>query len=330
MSARQIWGLVRASIAAWGEDYASSMGAALSFYTVFSVTPVLLIAIAVAGLVFDTQAAQRAIASELSGLMGREAAAAVEALLQSAHSPSGGVISTTVGVVVLLIGASAVFGELQDALNRIWRAPVPRPPGLWRLVTERILSFGMILGVGFLLIVSLVVSAAIAAFSEWWGDAFSYQALVLEVINFVLSVGVITLAFALIYKLIPRVSVDWHDVWIGAAVTALLFTAGKSLIGFYLGKTGVASAFGAAGSLIVLLLWVYYSAQIFLLGAEFTWVYAHTFGSYRQRQQPAPPSAVPRRAPEAPEETPILVKPWSGNHAGGRRARQPPGAMPLS
>jgi membrane protein len=330
MSAKQIWGLVRASFAAWGEDYASSMGAALSFYTVFSVAPVLLIAIAVAGLVFDTHAAQRAVVSELTGLMGREAAAAVEALLQSARSPSGGVISTTVGVVVLLIGASAVFGELQDALNRIWRAPVPRPPGLWRLVTERLLSFGMILGVGFLLIVSLVVSAAIAAFGQWWGDAFSYQALVLEVINFVLSVGVITLAFALIYKLIPHVSVQWHDVWIGAAVTALLFTVGKSLIGFYLGKTGVASAFGAAGSLIVLLLWVYYSAQIFLLGAEFTWVYAHAFGSYRERPQPAPPSAVPRHAPAAPQETPILVKPWSGGLAAERRARRPPGATPLS
>ena len=330
MSAKQVWGLVRASFAAWGEDYASSMGAALSFYTVFSVAPVLLIAIAVAGLVFDTDAAQQAVASQLTGLMGREAAAAVEALLQSARSPSGGVISTTVGVVVLLIGASAVFGELQDALNRIWRAPVPRPPGLWRLVTERLLSFGMILGVGFLLIVSLVVSAAIAAFGQWWGYAFSYQALVLEVINFVLSVGVITLAFALIYKLIPRVSVQWHDVWIGAAVTALLFTVGKSLIGFYLGKTGVASAFGAAGSLIVLLLWVYYSAQIFLLGAEFTWVYAHAFGSYRERPQPAPPSAVPRQAPAAPKETPILVKPWSGGLATERRARRPPGATPLS
>jgi len=330
MSAKQIWGLVRASFAAWGEDYASSMGAALSFYTVFSVAPVLLIAIAAAGLVFDTHAAQRAVASELTGLMGREAAAAVEALLQSARSPSGGVISTTVGVVVLLIGASAVFGELQDALNRIWRAPVPRPPGLWRLVTERILSFGMILGVGFLLIVSLVVSAAIAAFGQWWGDAFSYQALVLEVINFVLSVGVITLAFALIYKLIPRVSVQWHDVWIGAAVTALLFTVGKSLIGFYLGKTGVASAFGAAGSLIVLLLWVYYSAQIFLLGAEFTWVYAHAFGSYRERPQPAAAAAVPRHASVAPQETPILVKPWSGGLAAERRAGRPPGATPLS
>ena len=328
MSVKQIWGLVRASVAAWGEDYASSMGAALSFYTVFSVAPVLLITIAVAGLVFDTHAAQRAIASELGGLMGRDAAAAVEALLQSAHSPSGGLISTAVGVVALLIGASAVFGELQDSLNRIWRAQVPRPPGLWRLVTERMLSFGMILGVGFLLIVSLVLSAAIAAFGEWWGSAFSYQAIVLEAINFVLSLGVITLAFALIYKLIPRVSVQWHDVWIGAAVTALLFTVGKSLIGFYLGKAGVASAFGAAGSLIVLLLWVYYSAQIFLLGAEFTWVYAHAFGSHRERPQPAPPAAVPRREPAAPQEMPILVKPWSGGPAIQGAGPRPPTVPP--
>jgi membrane protein len=329
LSARQIWRLVRATIAAWGEDYASSMGAALSFYTVFSVAPVLLIAIAVAGFVFDTDAAQRAVVSELTGLMGSEAAAAVDALLQSAHSPSGGLISTAVGVIALLIGASAVFGELQDALNRIWRAPVPRPPGLWRLVSERILSFGMILGVGFLLIVSLVMSAAIAALGEWWGAAFSYQAIFLEVINFVLSFGVITAAFALIYKLIPRVSVEWRDVWIGAGVTALLFTIGKSLIGIYIGRSGVASAFGAAGSLIVLLLWVYYSAQIFLLGAEFTWVYAHEFGSYRQRPQPAPAAAVPGRArAAATQETPILVKSWSEGLVSEQRARPPDASRP--
>ena len=331
VGAKQVWGLVRDSAAAWGEDYASSMGAALAFYTVFSVAPVLLIAIAVAGLVFDTHAAQQAVSLELAGLMGSEAAAAVEALLRSAQSPSGGLISTMIGVVALLIGASAVFGELQDALNRIWRAPVPRPPGLWRLVSERLLSFGMILGVGFLLIVSLVMSAAIAALGQWWGAAFSHQAILLEVINFVLSFGLVTAAFALIYKLIPHVSIQWRDVWIGAAVTALLFTAGKSLIGIYIGRSGVASAFGAAGSLIVLLLWVYYSAQIFLLGAEFTWVYAHAFGSYRQRPQPAPAEAVPGRAQAAAtQETPILVKPWSESIAPERRARQTPGAPPLS
>ncbi len=330
MSAKQIWRLVRASVAAWGEDYASSMGAALAFYTIFSIAPVLLIAIAVAGLVFDTHAAQQAVARELARLMGRDAAGAVEAILQSAQSPSGGLISTTIGVVALLIGASAVFGELQDALNRIWRAAVPRPPGLWRLIREKTLSFGMILGVGFLLMVSLVVSAAIAALSEWWGAAFGHQALLFEAINFLLSFAVITAAFALIYKLLPRVSVQWHDVWIGAAVTALLFTVGKSLIGIYLGRSGVTSAFGAAGSLIVLLLWVYYSAQIFLLGAEFTWVYAHEFGSYRQGMQPAPAAAVPSRPEGATQETPILVKPWSENLAAEQRAQRTPGAPPLS
>lgn len=326
MGAKQVWALLRGSVAAWGEDYASSMGAALAFYTVFSVAPVLLIAIAVAGLVFDTQAAQHAVTVELAGLMGSQAATAVEAILHSAQSPSGGLISTTIGVVMLLIGASAVFGELQDALNRIWRAPVPRAPGLLRLVRERILSFGMILGVGFLLIVSLVMSAALAALGEWWGAAFGDQALLLEVVNFLLSFGVITVAFALIYKLIPRVSVQWHDVWIGAAVTALLFTVGKSLIGIYLGRSAVTSAFGAAGSLIVLLLWVYYSAQIFLLGAEFTWVYAHEFGSHREGLQPA--AAVPTRPAAATRETPILVKPWSEDHAPERRARH--GAPPRS
>jgi membrane protein len=324
VNGRALWQLIHSSVNAWVEDYAQSMGAALSFYTVFSIAPVLLIAIAVAGLVFDTQAAQRAVASELTGLMGREGAAAVEALLKSAHSPKGSLISTLVGAVVLLIGASAVFGELQDALNRIWRAPMPRPPGLLRLIIERMLSFGMILGVGFLLIVSLVLSAAITAFGEWWGSAFAYQAFVLEAINFVLSFGLITMAFALIYKLIPRVSVQWRDVWIGSAVTALLFTLGKSLIGIYLGKAGVASAFGAAGSLIILLLWVYYSAQIFLLGAEFTWVYAHMFGSHRQRPEPAPAAAIPQRESPPAEETPILVQPWAEDFAAERQARPPP------
>jgi len=304
VNGKALWQLIRSSVNAWVADYAQSMGAALSFYTVFSIAPVLLIAIAVAGLVFDSRAAQHAVAAELTGLMGREGAAAIEALLKSAHSPSGSLISTVVGGIVLLIGASAVFGELQDALNRIWRAPMPRPPGLLRLIIERMLSFGMILGVGFLLIVSLVLSAAITAFGEWWGSAFAYQAVVLEAVNFALSLGLITVAFALIYKLIPRVSVQWRDVWIGSAVTALLFTLGKSLI--------------------VLLLWVYYSAQIFLLGAEFTWVYANTFGSHRQRSQPAPPPAVPQRESPPAEETPILVQPWAGDFAAERQARPPP------
>jgi membrane protein len=313
------WQLVRTSVSAWSEDYASSMGAALAFYTVFSVAPILLIAIAVAGLVFDTAAAQHAVAAELQALLGSGAAAAVQALLESAHSPSGGWISTAIGIVTLLIGASAVFGELQDALNRIWRAPLPRPPGLLRLVRDRLLSFGMILGVGFLLIVSLVLSAAITALGQRWGAALGHQALLLEAADFGLSFGLITLSFALIYKYVPRVAIEWRDVWIGAAVTALLFTVGKSLIGAYLGRSGIASAFGAAGSLIVLLLWVYYSAQIFLFGAEFTWAFAHAYGSRRGRAQVAPATTIPRRATAASaQEAPILVKPWSNDRVTRR------------
>jgi membrane protein len=316
---KQSWQLVRTSVVAWSDDYASSMGAALAFYTVFSVAPILLIAIAVAGLVFDTAAAQRAVAAELQALLGSGGAAAVKALLESAHSPSGGWVSTVIGVVTLLIGASAVFGELQDALNRIWRAPLPRPPGLLRLVRSNLLSFGMILGVGFLLIVSLVLSAAISALGDRWGEAFGSQPLLLEAVDFALSFGLITLSFALIYKYVPRVAVEWRDVWIGAAVTALLFTIGKSLIGVYLGRSGIASAFGAAGSLIVLLLWVYYSAQIFLLGAEFTWAFAHAYGSRRGRPQAEPAVAMPCRAPAASaQEEPILVKPWSDDRVTGR------------
>lgn len=324
MTPKQSWRLVRTAVSAWGDDYASSMGAALAFYTVFSVAPILLIAIAVAGLVFDTSAAQRAVAAELQALLGSGAAAAVKALLESAHSPSGGWISSTIGVVTLLIGASAVFGELQDALNRIWRAPLPRPPGLLRLVRDRLLSFGMILGVGFLLIVSLIFSAAISALGQRWGAAPASQPLLLETVDFALSFGLITLLFALIYKYIPRVAVEWRDVWIGAAVTALLFTVGKSLIGVYIGRSGIASAFGAAGSLIVLLLWVYYSAQIFLLGAEFTWAFAHACGSRRGRSQIAPPATIPRRpTEESAQEAPILVKPWSD----ARVTRRPMGRL---
>jgi membrane protein len=325
---RQIARLIRASFAAWGEDYASSMGAALAFYTIVSAAPVLLIAMAVAGLVFDTQEAQQAVASQLASLIGSQAAGAVEILLGGVHSPSGTWISTGAGVALLLIGASAVFGELQDALNRIWRTELPRPPGLLRLVRSRVLSFGMVLGVGLLLIVSLVLSATIAAFAQWWGDAVGHEALFLEAVNFVVSFGLITVAFALLYKLLPRASVQWHDVWIGAMVTAFLFTVGKSLIGIYLGRSGVASAYGAFGSLIAMLLWVYYSAQIFLLGAEFTWLYAHSFGSHRERPRPGPASAIPRRPQPPAPETPILVRPWSEILVSERPARRPPGGAP--
>jgi membrane protein len=307
---RELSALVRTSVVAWSADYASSMGAALAFYSVVSLAPLLLVAVAVAGLFFDTVAAQRALVAELQALFGSGAAATVEILLKTEHSPSGGWAATALGVGTLLVGASAVFGELQDALNRIWRAPLPRPPGLLRLVREQLASFAMILAVGALLLVSLILSAAISALGSW-SDALGKASLLLEAINFGVSLVLITVSFALIYKYIPRVAIEWRDVWIGAAVTALLFTVGKSLLGVYLGRTAIASTFGAAGSLVLLLLAVYYSAQVFLLGAEFTWAFAHAYGSRRGHPHVEPAVPIPRRAGAAqPPEAPLLVKPW--------------------
>jgi membrane protein len=275
------WALVKTAISAWLDDYAPSMGAALSYYTVFSLAPLLLIVVSVAGLVFGEDAVRGELFSQLQGLMGADAAKAIQDLLASVNKPGKGVAGTIVGVALLLFGATTVFGELQDALDRIWRAPAREKGGLWSLLRARLLSFGLILGLAFLLMVSLVLGAAIAALGKWWGSAFGGWETLLQIVNLVVGFGLTTLVFAMIYKLMPRVQVRWHDVWLGALVTAALFSVGKFLIGLYIGKSGVASGFGAAGSLIVVLLWVYYSAQIFLVGAEFTWVYAKTFGSLR-------------------------------------------------
>ena len=282
------WSLIKASVGAWVDDYAPSMGAALSYYTVFSLAPLLVIVVSVAGLVFGAEAVRGELYGQLDGLMGAEAAKGVQDMLASVSKPSTGAFGAVVGVVVLLIGATTVFGELQDALDRIWRAPArPKSSGLWTLVRTRLLSFGMILGVAFLLAVSLVLSAGISALGKWWGGWFQGWELVAQVINAVVGFALTTAVFALIYKLIPRVKVGWGDVWVGAAVTALLFTVGRLLIGLYIGKTGVASGFGAAGSVVVVFVWVYYSAQIFLVGAEFTWVYAQRLGSQRNLPKPA-------------------------------------------
>ncbi len=278
----KLWLLIKSAVTAWIEDYAPSMGAALSYYTVFSLAPVLLIVISVAGLVFGAEAARGEIFGQLRGLMGTDAAKAIEDILTSVSKPTEGITATLIGFVLLFIGATAVFGELQDALDRIWRAPArDKTGGWWGLVRARLLSFGMILGVAFLLIVSLVLSAATAALGKWWSGAFGSWELLAQIVNLLVGFVFTTVGFAMIYKIMPRVKIRWHDVWLGAAVTALLFTIGRFLIGLYIGKSGIASGFGAAGSLIIIFVWVYYSAQIFLLGAEFTWVYARTFGSMR-------------------------------------------------
>ena len=280
MHLNQIWYLIRKSVAAWLDDYAPSMGAALAYYTLFSIAPLLIIAIAVAGLVFGQEAARGEIVAQIQDLIGREGAIAVQSLLKSANKPTQDILATVVSIITLVIGATTVFGELQSDLDRIWRVPAPEKQNdIWTMLRTHLLSFGLVLGLGFLLLVSLVVSAAIAAFGKWSNGFFEGWEAILHASNFSFSFAISTLLFAMIYKIMPRAKIAWRDVWVGAAVTALLFEIGKFLIGLYLGKTSVASSFGAAGSLIVLLVWVYFSAQIFLLGAEFTWVFSHEYGS---------------------------------------------------
>ena len=280
MSILRITSLARRTFTAWSDDYAASMGAALSYYTLFSMAPLLLIAVSIAGLVFGADSAQGRLYAELRGLMGADAAAAVQALMKSVARPAQGLVATAVGVALMLIGAMTVFGELQDALDRIWRAPLP-PGGnsLLRLLRARLLSFLMVVGLGALILVALFASAGIAALGRYWGDIGGVSTLALQGLEVVCSFLLMTVAFAMVYKVMPRARVEWRDVGIGAAVTALLFTLGKFAIGLYLGRATFASGFGAAASLVVVLVWLYYSAQIFLLGAEFTWVYAHDCGS---------------------------------------------------
>ena len=265
---------------AWVDDYAPSMGAAISYYTVFSLAPLLVIVIAMAGAVFGREAVQGLIVTELGGLIGEDGAKLVQGIVASASDTSKGLVAGLISLFVLIVGATTVFAELQSALDRIWHVPeAQKPQGVWAILQARLLSFGLILGLVFLLMVSLAVSAGIAALSAWAGDYLPGWAATLYVINLVVTLGISTLLFAMIFKLMPTARIAWRDVWVGAFVTALLFEVGKLLIGLYIGKSGITEPFAAAGSLVVLLAWVYYAAQIFLLGAEFTKVYADEHGS---------------------------------------------------
>jgi membrane protein len=252
-------------------------------------------------LFFGAEAARGEIVNELRGLIGEEGAVAVQGLLASASHPAKSVAASVIGIVTLVLGATSVFGELQSALDRIWRAPALAQPstGLSGLVRARLLAFGLIVSVGFLLLVSLVISAALSAMGTWGRGRFPGSEITLQLINLVASFAITTVLFALVYQILPRVRVAWRDVWVGAMVTAILFNAGKLAIGLYIGKAGITSGFGAAGSLIVLLAWVYYSSQVFLLGAEFTWVFAHSHGSRAGAPEPPPPSSVPQRSTAA-------------------------------
>jgi len=272
------WKMLKDTVLAFINDEAMTRGAAIAFYTVTSIGPVLLIVIAIAGLAFGRDAAQNAITEQLSGLMGQQTAEVLQAAVASAASKSSGVVATIVGIITLMVTASGVFGEMQTALNVIWKAK-PKGTTVSRLIRARAASLGLVAALGFLLMVSLVVSTVLTAFGNYLDSILPFGQVILTVLNVVVSLVLISFLFAAIYKVLPDRNLEWGDVVVGAIVTGVLFTIGKSLISWYIGSSAVASSFGAAGALIVLLLWVYYSAQIFLLGAEFTKVYANAHGS---------------------------------------------------
>jgi len=278
--------LARQSVSAWIDDDAASMGAAISYYTALSMAPLLLIVIAVAGLLYGEAAAAGALTAEFEKVLGAEGARLVKTLLAASEQSSGNLPSLVIGGLTLLLGATTVFAEIQGDLDRIWRVKAPVQSGVWRFLRTRLLSFGLVLVVGFLLLISLVASSVIAALGEFWGTWLAGQAAFAAALNDGVSLAIITVLFALIFKTLPSTRIAWSDVWVGALVTALLFTVGKSAIGLYLGTVAVASPFGAAGTFVVLMVWVYYAAQIFLLGAEFTHQYALAHGSHRQVAMP--------------------------------------------
>src|ERR1700722_19000871 len=274
-----LWSMVKDTVAEWIKHNASSLGAALSFYTLFSIAPILVIAMAVAGSLFGPHAAEAHVLDQMRDLLGEAGAAAVQSLLSSAHQSGLKGMAAAIGVVTLLVGATSVFGELQNTLDYIWKSAQKDSVAWWRILRSRILSVGLILGVGFLLMVSLLISAALAPLGAWLGTFMLQWSVILPAIDLILSLVLTTVLFAMIYKYVPREKLAWGDVWIGGLVTAVLFSAGKLLIGLYLGRSSLSSAYGAAGSIMVLLLWIYYSAQIFLLGAEFTHVFTYAMGS---------------------------------------------------
>ncbi len=282
------------AISAWLADAAPRLGASLAYYTLFSLAPILLVAIAIAGLVFGEEAVRGQIVTQIDQLVGSEGAEAVQTLLQGARREQGGALATVLGTITFLLATTGAFLELQYALNRVWR--VQPKPGLSvrAFLVDRLRSFGIVVAIGFLLLVSLAVSAALAALGGVLGRAPGLP-LIWTVVNTVLGLGVISVLFALLFKYLPDVELRWRDVWVGAVVTAILFTAGKQLIGLYLGKSATASSYGAAGSVVVLMLWVYYTSQVVLLGAEFTRVFTR-----RNRTRPKPQEFAERKTKPDP------------------------------
>jgi membrane protein len=298
MQRTSIWQFVKTTINEWVEAEPFQLAAALSYYTLFSLAPLLLIAIGVAGLVFGREAAQNQIVESLQGMIGQDSAQSVQEMIQASNEkPKTGVLSTIIGFVALLFGAGGVVGQLQTSLNKVWEV-TPKPgQGIWGFLRQRFFSFAMVLAIGFLLLVSLVVTAVLSSFTSMLSSFLGDATFVAHAIDILVSFGFVTLLFALIYKYVPDVEIQWRDVWVGAALTSILFTIGKYLIGLYIGTSGVSSTFGAAGSLITILVWVYYSSLIFFLGAEFTRVYATQYGSgVAPAENAQPMDAAPQSA----------------------------------
>jgi len=289
------WVLAKESVTSFIEDEALSRGAAIAFYTVISIAPVLFIVVAIAGLAFGQDAARGAIAEQVGGLIGRESADLLQNAIRSAANRSSGVVATVVGIATLVVAASGVFGEMQSALNAFWKVE-PRGTTVSRLIRARAVSLGLVAALGFLLLVSLVINAGLAALGKYIDAYLPFAVFILQGLTFLISFVLISVLFAAIYKVLPDKRLEWRDVLVGAVATALLFTLGKFLIGLYIGTSAIASSYGAAGALILVLLWVYYSAQIFLLGAEFTKAYASHRGSHRPGPETSPSGRGSRSA----------------------------------
>jgi membrane protein len=279
MTRQDWWTLLKETGSGWIADKVPRLAAALAFYTILSVAPLLVVALSIAGMVFGRQAVEGQMVEQMRGLVGEEGGKVIQSMIASASGPGSGV-AMVIGVFMLLLGASGVFAELQDALNTIWKAPPRQGSGWLAMIRDRLFSVAMVFGVAFLLLVTLVVSTVLSALTRFAG--LEGIGIVGQIADFLVSVLIITLLFAMMYKILPDVKIAWGDVWVGAIVTAFLFTVGKLLIGLYLGHASVGSAYGAAGSLVVFVVWVYYSGQILFLGAEFTKAYANRFGSRNQ------------------------------------------------
>jgi membrane protein len=296
--------LLKETASEWSKHNASTFGAALAYYSVFSIGPILLIAMAIAGLMFDQQTVQGGVHEQLRAILGPHAAIAIDGLLQSVSRPGSGLIATAVSVVTLLFAATAIFVQLKDALNTMWEVEPPKVGGIWGFVRTYIIAIVAVLSIGVVVLLTLVTTTVVAAVSKYVTQFLPLPEWMLQLANFVVAFGIMTLVFAVMYKWLPDTHIAWSDVWIGAAVTALLFDIGKALVGLYLGKLAIESSYGAAGSIVALMLWMYYSAQIVFFGAEFTQVYARHHGSRADRAAaPAPTAAAPSE-PRAPLTTP--------------------------